>query len=395
MLSDDEVAELRSLQARAYGRDGGISDADAGRMRELERRRTPTSSSDRDISPHIPLSEVGADEVLVSRIPDEVQSPRRVEESHAADTAGHPGFGTPVDADVPTTSADGPIPAALRRFWRPLAAASAVLLILGIAAGWAIFGQRPGGIALTDDQVQRRLELYEQGKYDEGSLRAVAHQKDALVWYATRSEGEYVCIILDVGDQSANTCQVEESVREGAISTNVMSASVDSDSGEESHVGAFLLYSTTGEPVAAIQKWTASRDDNWLDQFEAEDRDRAEALVDEGFEPGSMTIVGYFQDEAVWVATRKSESCVIVGGADDPAECKNMMSAFEEGLSAIVIVDGSTWALDVRYTKWQTPYLTITGGAEVTHVTIEEGDRVEVGGEHGDPIEIGTDTPQG
>lgn len=400
MLSADELRELRSLQARAYGRDAGISDADARRLRELEQQRMPASGPRQAVSPVPARSTTGDEEVLLSRIPDEVLSPRRVQEQRLDEGGPHPASDAPATTDVTSTAADASVRGTLRRFWRPVAAASAVLLVLGLAAGWAIFGQRPGGIALTDDQVQRRLELYETGGYDEGSLRAVGQQKDVLVWYATQSDGKFVCIILDVADQSADTCQVEQEVREGAISTNVMRAATDPDSGQESHVGAFILYSTTGEPVAAIQRWQASPNEDWLAQFDVEERERAEGLVEEGFEPGGMTIVGYFQEEAVWVATRRTdqsltESCLIIGAASGSSECKNDMSAFNEGLSASVIVDGSAWALDVRYTKWQTPYLTITGGVGVTHVTIEEGDRVEVGGEHGDPIEIGTDVPQG
>lgn len=404
MLSADELRELRSLQARAYGRDSGISDADAERMRELELQRMPTTSPNQAASP-LPVRSTSG-QALVSRIPDEplsgVERGSAATETKRADVPSVPDQGDSAgfirsatgDHSNPDATADASVRSTLRRFWRPVVAASAVLLVLGLAAGWAIFGQRPGGIALTHEQVQRRLELYEQGQYDEGSLRAVGQQEDALVWYATRSDGEFVCIILDVGDQSASSCQVEGAVRDGAISTNVMSGAADPDTGEESHVGAFILYSTTGEPVAAIQKWTASRDETWLDQFEAEERDRAEALLEAGFEEGSMSIVGYLRDEAVWVATRKTESCVIVGGADDPAVCKNTMSAIEEGLGADVIVDGGVWALEVRYTNWQTPYLTITADADEVF-TVAPGDRVEVGGEHGDPIEIGTDAPQG
>src|SRR5690606_1834981 len=39
MLSAEEVAELRILHARAYGRDGDLSSTDAARLRDLESRR--------------------------------------------------------------------------------------------------------------------------------------------------------------------------------------------------------------------------------------------------------------------------------------------------------------------------------------------------------------------
>ena len=198
MLSADELVELRSLQARAYGRDGGISDADAGRMRELERQRLSTSSAVSGVASRSPISPIEDAEILVSRTRDETLSPRRVEEQHDDDAADRPASDAPADPDVSTTSGDGSIRGALRRFWRPVVAASAVLLVLGLAAGWAIFGQRSSSIALTEEQVQRRLELYEKRNYDEGSLRVIGQSEDALAWYATNRDGRYACIVLDI-----------------------------------------------------------------------------------------------------------------------------------------------------------------------------------------------------
>ena len=36
MLDADELAEMRALQARAYGRDGGLSQVEGARLRGLE-----------------------------------------------------------------------------------------------------------------------------------------------------------------------------------------------------------------------------------------------------------------------------------------------------------------------------------------------------------------------
>ena len=39
MLQESESAELRALQGKAYGRDGGLTEVEAARLRELESMR--------------------------------------------------------------------------------------------------------------------------------------------------------------------------------------------------------------------------------------------------------------------------------------------------------------------------------------------------------------------
>ena len=165
-------------------------------------------------------------------------------------------------------------------------------------------------------------------------------------------------------------------------------------------INAHLMYSTNDEPMVAIQRWTNSG--NWVEQFDETQHARVEELIAQGYDASMLSEAGTFQDRTVWMAhrTEGDERCLIVDRESSSAEtCLPSEQALEEGLS-LTLVDmdqesGLTkgWVFDVQFTRWQTPFLTITGGAEA--LTVAPGDRVEVGGDHGDPIEIGTDIPQG
>ena len=403
MLSADELVELRALQARAYGREGGLSDADAERMRQLEIQRMPASSADQGVSSRSARSTTGDVDVVLSRIPDEVRFPPRIEQRRAEDATESPVLVTPTAADVATAPEDSSTRGTLRRFWRPLAAVAAALLLLGLAAGWAIFGQRSEAIALTEDQVQRRLELYDKGNYDEGTVRAVGLDEDVLVWYGTRKDGDLACIVLDVKAQSSEACQPIDLARDHGVGVSIMNFSEDESIENGESIGATVFLSTTGEPVATIQRWSSGAND-WLNQFEGAERVRAAELVEEGYVGYSTTIIGSFRDAPVWSAVKESaagpENCLIVD-AVEASQCKSFEEALAEGLGVqFVDVDAATgatsslWMIEIRYTRHQTPFLTITADAGEL-LTVKPGDRVEVGGEHGDPIEVGTDVPQG
>ncbi|WP_341975671.1 hypothetical protein [Microbacterium sp. LWO13-1.2] len=416
MLSADELVELRALQARAYGREGGLSDADAERMRQLELQRMPASSADQGVSSRSARSTVGeatlmdrASSSVVERGAqrrDETPAPastadQRVSTRFARSTTGDGADGSTTEVAPEDSSSRG----TLRRFWRQLAAVAAALLLLGLAAGWAIFGQRPEVIALTDDEVQRRVELYDKGNYDEGSVRAIARDEEALVWYASRNDGDFACIVLDVGELSGLDCRpVADVAAHGAnVYLTLEESDPDPETGayESTGVGATLLYSVDDEPMVAIQRWTNSG--SWLDQFDESRHPRVEELIAQGYDVSMLNEAGSFEGRPVWLAHRaeNDERCLIVDRESSSAEaCLPSAQALEDGLSlTIADVDAArgiskSWTFDVLFTKWQTPYLTITADAGELF-TVKPGDRVEVGGEHGDPIEVGTDVPQG
>lgn len=404
MPEETDAAELRALQRKAYGRDGALSDAEARRLRELERGRPRVSSA--------PSEDAPVEGELVDAVPFDFDSGRNripasvhrdAEERDAAPRDSAPEDSVPQDS-VPRESQPrdrrppgSPSMSGLPRRWWVPAAASALLLAIGVCAGWALSGQRPGTVALTSDQQERRAELYQEGEYDQGSLRAVGQEEDALAWYATKDGGEQACLVIDIAQASSEACQDAADMKPFGLSASVMvppNAGSDAESGVApgATVNAYLMLSTSGEPMVSIQRW--SPDLAMISQFRGAERDRATELVGQGFDAG-LLIVGEFQSEPVWLGTRFSEGgsfveyCMIVDGVDGRTVCSADIDAAGRGVSTDVqgTVDGvpTTWNLRIQNTESRTPYLTVA--QTVSFAGVEPGDRITLGGEERDPIE--------
>lgn len=124
-----------------------------------------------------------------------------------------------------------------------------------------------------------------------------------------------------------------------------------------------------------------------------EERERLQELFDEGFEAGA-SVIGYFAAEPVWLAQHAAgasfQTCLIIDGAGR-TECGPEQVVQDLGLRAAITdpVDPErAWVVEVGFTRADTPYLTIVGNAEVPRGMVEPGERIELGGEHGDPIEV-------
>jgi hypothetical protein len=393
MPDADDLAELRDLQARAYGRDGGLTDAEARRLDELEQAHRPVVSTSVPGERPLPADKSPA---VVDREHVPLSAPAR-ETREARVSSGAEGSET-LDAEPQPEIPHSVRSTGLARFRRGgiLAAASALLLVVGVGAGWAIFGQRPEIVSLTADQQERRIALDEEGAFDDGSLQAVAEEEDALVWYATRDDGAQACLVLDIAQASSESCQDADDTGRFGLSVSVMvppNAGSDSESGVApgSSVNATMMLSTEGEPMVSIQRWTS--DLAMISQFQGTERDRAAELVEDGFSAG-LLLVGDFLSEPVWLGTRFDEGdafveyCMIVDAAEGRTVCTSEFDATGRGVSTDVegTVDGipTTWNLRVQNTRNQTPYLTIAQTVGFPH----PGDRMELGGEHGDPIEV-------
>lgn len=403
--SKSEQAELRELQRKAYGRDGGLTDAEARRLRELEHAVAAAVA----VVPAATVPALAPAPLTPERSPAErvtVAADARVPgQDVAAESAARSDEN---DAETPADAAAG-VPGGVTRFrallrghWRVIIVAAALLLAVGIGAGWALFGNRGDDIPLTDVQQQRKLELSEKGGYDEGSVRAVGQDDDALVWYATKNDGAEVCLVLDVAEQSGDSCQPFDELT--TFSLSAMTMLPGEGDGPSTGVMAYLMYSTSGVPLVSIQRWDQS--DGVLGQFAGAERARAEELMD-GEDAMNLTVVGYFRERPVWLIDRwngnGSETCLIVDGAEGRSTCRPNDDAISDGIAVYVsddeVVPGeeleasSIWRLEVDYTPSQTPYLTIVRDPESVSVTTDgdmwiDGSKLDLGGEYGDPIEV-------
>ncbi|MGM7668905.1 hypothetical protein [Microbacterium sp. A93] len=178
MLTADESAELRILQAQAYRQDDDLSAEQITRLRELERRRD---------------AEVSAGEA----------DARPVDDSSTLS-------GLEVVRDV---SGDFPVaPSPRIRTWLA-ALAVIVVFALGIGFGWMLFGRADiSSIGLTQEQRLRGEELVADGNYDANSLRAMLAHDGVIVWLATTDAGETLCLMVDDGLDATSACSDEDRV---------------------------------------------------------------------------------------------------------------------------------------------------------------------------------------
>lgn len=385
MLQESDVVELRALQAKAYGRDGALTEAEAARLRGLESARTAVPEVDG----------VAPDD---GRHPDSVDDAGMADASPPEETATPPGD---VAADVDEEHHSPGLRSTARQHWKLVAAMSVALLVIGVGAGWALFGRAADGVALSAEQQERRAELQADGEFDPGSVRAIGEDDDALVWYATKDDGKKICLTLDTAQKSARQCQPAEDLENGnGIGVNLTTESPDGGTPEQ--LWASAARSMSGEILAIIQRWDTGGQD-WLAQFAADERARAEELLEQGFEQYSFSIVGYFRDEPVWYGQRVDDGtpkdCLLVDAIGEIQCVESELAQSSEqalGIGGVTVEDGvtaSSWDITLAFTSTSTPYLVITGDVPADQTaqpgaSVKPGETLELGGEYQDPIQV-------
>lgn len=423
MPDADDAVELRALQARAYGRGGALTAGEAARLQQLQdaarsaavhKAAGTTPSPDQARTSHAARPSVGAPTVETASEPGTATPSGTVSTSSAvsasepegaeADAESAPDSTAPDAGGVPDTAAGaadaGMSPArralsTLRAHGRAAAILTGAALAVGLGVGWAVFSPPSDDIALTAAQQERQRELVDDGDYDPGSVRAVGKKDDALAWYGTKDDGGLRCLTLDAGDLTDTQCQP---VDDGApflqafVWTQPVAAE-ERGSTEQENVVASLQLSTSGKPMVSIEHWSSTS--AVLDQFSGDERTRAQELYDEGYTL-NLSIVGSFRGEPVWTADTytdrvEPETCLIVDGAQAQTSCGPTDALGADGLSVVIADEGASRADVVTLARTSTgvPYLTIERDVEVTSTTVVDGTRAEVGGERGDPIEIG------
>lgn len=405
-----ESDELRALQQKAYGRGGGLTEAEAARLRALEALGSGHDVPEEPSAPPVvergsAATERGAERAervdATTRVTvpppqvTELSSPRFVSPEARSTTEGVPAAST--TEGVPAASTTEGVPAAspvaasswrqdLRRHGKAVAAASALLLLVGIGTGWALFAPRVrDAVALTAEEAQHKLELDEDYDFDEGTLRAVVRDDDALVWFGTQSDGEQSCLVLDAAEQTQVGCSPTDGINTvyGMNATITLPPDEDATEGDfGTSINAYGMLSSTGEPMVAIQRW--DQDASVLDQFEGDERTRAQELIDEGFEAG-LSLAGYVRGEPAWIAYRftdssENERCLIVDALDGIV-CGSESDTLTDGLTITGDGDGGRIDVSAGFTNWGQPYLTVTenpGGASTTVIDTETGDPIEV-----------------
>lgn len=330
MLHADERDELRALQARAYGRDGGLSRAETRRLHELTGRRAGVRRDEEPV--------LGTHEPVVA--PNGTVTNGAVPEGPAEESADEPFavlFARDADeAELPP--AEGSAPQSHRSPRRPaivaaFVAALIVALIVGFGAGWMLFGQKSApSIALSAEQQQRQADVASEGDYDDGSLRALAQQDDVLLWSATKGGGALTCLVIGNPETTGASCRTTELVRPRGLSLTLTQVG-EQGSGQ---ITGQLLLSPGDEPAAALSFFRYNTDADGLETTYAnEDEERfADSLAAEGFDRGSAQVVGYDGENPIWTALRADEGSQCLIYSEPPVGWQSQCTeAAEEGVS--------------------------------------------------------------
>lgn len=332
MLGADEVEELRSLQARAYGREAALSEAETLRLNDLEDRRVTRAVT-------APAGEE-----------TEAESPPAAADVQSG-AAGDPpasaseGLGSGgADAAPAVTATPSPASASLlslaRAHWRPFAIAATAALVIGVGIGWLAFGAAGATpVALTDEQQSWQADLVASGDYDSGSIRALAVEEGAVIWTATKGERERTCLILSTGDVTVPSCDRTESIAETGIYGAITVRDADD---KQRQVGAQMLLTAAGEPAVAVNSYDYEPTESGITYANETESQTAERLVDDGFEPGSLWVIGYDGDVPVWSAMQldSQNQCLIYDGStpEAPMTCADPETMQDQASSLVLNV---------------------------------------------------------
>lgn len=346
MRDAEEFEELRSLQARAYGRDGTLTPEEAIRLRELEDRRIvrtaePAAGAVAEPEP-ARLADPTVDPLAGGR--GTAAGDSREEPQPPAEDRTEPGPAT-ADADggpaVPTES----LRSLLRAHWRSFAIAAVAALVIGLGAGWLAFG-RPGTppVELTATQQQWESDLISSGVYDPGSIRALAVEEGAVIWSATRDERVRTCLILGTGSMTQPSCDRTERIADTGIYGSISVRGADD---EQRQVSVQMLLSASGEPAVAVSTYDYDPTTSGVTYANEAETRTAERLVEDGFEVNSLWVIGYDGDVPVWTAMEleSQNQCLIYDGstADSPRVCADPETMLEQASSLVLtVVDSDT-----------------------------------------------------
>lgn len=338
MLDAEEHDELRSLQARAYGRDASLTASEAARLRELEDRRVTRADDTAGGDPAEITEAVPAQPAPVA--------PRVLfgQEDAGATSEADDGSGEAAVGGGPAAAAPSLL-SLLRRHWRPAAITAVAVLLIGLGVGWLAFGRSGAApVELTATQRSWQDDLVSGGVYDSGSIRALGVEEGAVIWAATKERGASICLILRAGDVAVPNCGPSERVSDTGIYGSIM---VAAEGDLHRQINVQMLLTAAGQPAVAVSTYDYDPGTTGFTYASEGESQTATRLVEEGFDPNALWVIGYDGDVPIWSGTQieSQNRCLIHDGsrADSPMVCVDPETMQDQDSSLILtVVDAET-----------------------------------------------------
>ncbi|WP_336645827.1 hypothetical protein [Microbacterium sp. USHLN186] len=300
MLSEAEGSRRRELQGKAYTAGGGLTDAEARELRDLDAGHSAASASvppaeERPEQAAMPERPGGA----ASALPDEPDEPDEPDDPDALDA--------PVERNAPGEPHETSAPPRRRRLPAVLLSA-AVALVLGLGVGWLLFQRGDATPAMTAEQTEVMVELEKTKTFDAGSVVFVGERYGVSAWRATAQDGAQNCLALHVDDRQQHNCMPPPDGEE--TFPQPVNASIGSADGKWMY-WAMIAEDLSGREHVLIQRHGMGVEGDWTSEYTPDELIYAQTLVDRGVEPGSLYIVGYDGQTPVFLS-QFDERCVYV-----------------------------------------------------------------------------------
>jgi hypothetical protein len=352
MPDAETLAELRSLQERAYGRAGGLSEADVARLAELEHSPVPErAATHRHVEPSTPP----ISSPVVER------GPTRRDEGPSTPPVSSPD----VERGSEATGRRAERGSKPRRWVIP--AAIVIAILLGVLLGWVLFSPRaPQPVPLSAEQQSWQDDILASAVYDPGSVRAIGEEDGTIIWFATRDDGGIVCAIISDGVTTAPACREHDAAMMLGIQTSLR-REVE---GGEGLVDAQVQFDAEGDPAVLSSNSLIGGGRGGGYANETEQR-TAELLMASGYTPTSLTVVGHDGDVPLWTGLdiETGRWCLIYDGSSAPVEAAcdddgtQVSSGGSLGLTRVDVDAGTSTTFEYRFGPGA-PYLEITRNSD-------------------------------
>lgn len=366
MLDAAEAARRRELHQRVYAPGGALTDAEIAELHDLENRNL--------VQPPVGGSQLAASDAEVAATRDPRVEGEELGQAHTpvgvSQVAVSDAEATAVrdprveDADVSRANDAGTPRAPRRRWMLPLVATIAVLV--GLGAGWLMFGTGADRTTMNAAQQHTWSELEASGDYDPGSIHLVGEKYEATAWSATQDKGQRTCVILTRKDlDPAMGCRSSSGDYEGFD----LQVSLDyTEDGDQYMLFAVLIEDAGGNPVTIIQQQNMTDSGwDWRSQYNEDELVQVDLLEKTGLDGEQLILVGYDGATPVWLYQGDRTCLMVVLGATDVAqECGTLTT--DPDMPLQLTVDDALYSV---IDSSRGPSLTILRSAAPTQVTCD------------------------
>lgn len=372
-MSDADAARRRELQRRLYAPGGALTPEETEELRML----SAPSSADDHASAASATAEPDADAARVGTHGGRTSESDVVGERSLLDDRNDPSAGPSMPGPVyaappgPSVAIEKPASPSVERY-RPrwlIPAVAAAALVVGLGIGWMTVPHPAARAApaMSAEQQKIQREIITSGEVDAGTLEFAGEQYGASVWTASR--GKERCVVIAAQEQRSTACGGTAGYPRGDTIAAGVNGLQEGDTTRS--VNALLTRTITGDWTVFVQQWEVDvNDDSWQQQYSDAEMRLVGALQDAGFDGQNLTILGRDGDLPIWF-DYDGGGCVAVV---DPETLEIAKACGADGSTETVELPYREAVYSVKWTERRGPVLTIIRGPQAITTVVCDTD---------------------